>query len=372
MVPELLLQDSPLASLVREKFSRDTLEDKKNSLLRFLNHLEVGAYIVDLDRTILYWNNRAAEIAGRDFERVVGNRCQDKILNHEDRNGEDICRSENCPLDLTMRNQKQFEFPELIYLRQENGERISLSVFTFPLFENGVIVGGLELFEIQDDDSDEMVTMRLKKSLMPMNHNNHVESFYQPSRVIGGDLIYIRDSFIALIDVSGHGISSALVSTGLRLLLDELLSPELSLQNLGDLLEERFAEFGDLGMYFTGIFLKLVEGGVELVSFGHPAPIMIQRDGPQILEIHHDVLVGWNKPHFNPYQRIELGPDDSLLLYSDGITDLETGDGRLEEEGLLNLIKETHNLNSIYERAISRSIKNSHHDDISMVIVHGL
>jgi len=50
-----------------------------------------GLYLVDKDRSIIYWNHVAETITGYRAEEVVGRRCRDNILVHVDEDGQSLC-----------------------------------------------------------------------------------------------------------------------------------------------------------------------------------------------------------------------------------------------------------------------------------------
>jgi PAS domain-containing protein len=68
-------------------------------LLKVLDLLEDGAYVVDTDRRILYWNPAAARIAGFSNEEMVGSMCWDHGMCHVDDEGTERCH-DRCPLTL--------------------------------------------------------------------------------------------------------------------------------------------------------------------------------------------------------------------------------------------------------------------------------
>jgi serine phosphatase RsbU (regulator of sigma subunit) len=214
--------------------------------------------------------------------------------------------------------------------------------------------------------------MTIQKLLMPLNRPENIDVFYYPADYIGGDLIIVNEYWSCIVDVSGHGVSSALIGSGLRVIIGEVLTAGLHIQDLGNILEERFKEFGNVDMFFTGIFAKQVPGGVEMVSFGHPAPIKISGERIEILDIHYDVLIGWGKVHSSVYRFEPLTAGESILLYSDGLTEIAVNGEFLGEKGLMGILTEIVKPREIYIRAMEKSDENTHKDDISLVVIHGL
>jgi diguanylate cyclase (GGDEF)-like protein/PAS domain S-box-containing protein len=103
-----------------------------------------GLYLVNRDRTIIYWNRVAERITGYRSDEVIGRRCLDNILVHVDKIGENLCRG-RCPLIATI-NDGTFRDAE-IFLRHKDGHRLPVWVRTAPLRDTaGNIIGGAELF----------------------------------------------------------------------------------------------------------------------------------------------------------------------------------------------------------------------------------
>lgn len=103
-----------------------------------------GLYLVDKDRSIIYWNKVAEKITGYRSEEVIGHRCRDNILVHVDVHGESLCQG-SCPMAATI-NDGAFRDAE-VYLRHKDGRRLPVWVRTAPLRDTaGNIIGGAELF----------------------------------------------------------------------------------------------------------------------------------------------------------------------------------------------------------------------------------
>ena len=56
-----------------------------------LDSLNDGLYVCDRARRIVYWSKSAERLTGWTAEEVVGHRCMDNILVHEDKDGHRLC-----------------------------------------------------------------------------------------------------------------------------------------------------------------------------------------------------------------------------------------------------------------------------------------
>ena len=80
-----------------------------------LDSLNDGVYVVDRDRTILYWGKSAERITGWKGSDVLGKRCHDDILCHIDKDGRRLCGEEYCPLHRAMLTGRGSASPIIVF-----------------------------------------------------------------------------------------------------------------------------------------------------------------------------------------------------------------------------------------------------------------
>ncbi len=109
-----------------------------------LDNLYEGVYFVDKDRRITYWNRGAEQITGYAASEVLGKLCSDNLLVHTDRDGNLLCR-ECCPLADVIADGREQSAD--MYVQHKDGHRVPIRVRVASMRdENGVIVGGVEIF----------------------------------------------------------------------------------------------------------------------------------------------------------------------------------------------------------------------------------
>ncbi|MHB0936925.1 MAG: sensor domain-containing diguanylate cyclase [Armatimonadota bacterium] len=109
-----------------------------------LDELHDGAYCVDRERRISYWNPAAERLTGFTRSEVEGKCCADNILKHVDDEGNHLCRGV-CPLAKTMADGQSRE--ARVYLHHKDGHRVPVDVRCSPLRNaEGQIIGGIEIF----------------------------------------------------------------------------------------------------------------------------------------------------------------------------------------------------------------------------------
>jgi len=184
----------------------------------------------------------------------------------------------------------------------------------------------------------------IQKSLLPTNLpdivNLQVAWRLVPCEMVGGDLFNVvrltEDTVLAyVLDVSGHGISSAMVTVSVyqslsphagrivRRPLDRppyfrLLSPAEVLQQLEQ--EYPLERFGKL-FTISYLLINTRTGRVRYSSAGHPPPLLIRSDGSCQALCAGGSIIGTGCSGPFEEEEVLLHRGDRLFLYSDGITE---------------------------------------------------
>ncbi|AHD11270.1 PP2C family protein-serine/threonine phosphatase [Phaeobacter gallaeciensis] len=222
-----------------------------------------------------------------------------------------------------------------------------------------------ELQRVYDAIEKDLIQARkIQESLVPELSRDFgsstVSLLLKPCGHIGGDLVGMfspgvnRIGFYS-VDVSGHGITSAMMTAR----LGGYLSSTYFDQNVG--MEKRFNRFyalrqpeevasllnarliADTGIeeYFTMAYciVDLRSGVLKMVQAGHPHPLLIRKDGSTEFIGKGGVPVGLVPDITYSQEDVVMEKGDRLLLYSDGFTEARLENGEmLEAEGLVELI----------------------------------
>jgi phosphoserine phosphatase RsbU/P len=136
-------------------------------------------------------------------------------------------------------------------------------------------------------------------------------------------------------DVSGKGADAAAVTSLIRYTLRAAAAydsdPGTVLSTLNDALREEYER--DFGHFCTVIFGLLTPDGngftLTIASGGHPLPLLIGADGTTgYPPIPGSPFIGVIDDAVFTATVIRLGPGDTLLFYTDGLTEARTGPGR--------------------------------------------
>jgi diguanylate cyclase (GGDEF)-like protein/PAS domain S-box-containing protein len=117
--------------------------DIKKVMMLFHDVFE-GVYLVDINRTILFWNHGAEQLTGYLGTEVIGKGCSGNLMMHVDCKGENLCAA-GCPLTNTIRDGQAREV--LLYLRHKQGHRVPVTVRSVPIKDDsGKIRFTMEFF----------------------------------------------------------------------------------------------------------------------------------------------------------------------------------------------------------------------------------
>lgn len=228
--------------------------------------------------------------------------------------------------------------------------------------------------------ASEMQNLLIPKDL-PHNKEVEMAAFYRPHQFIGGDYYdYIpvnEDEFIICIaDVSGKGISAALLMSNLQANLRILLKYTSSLEELVERLNQNLYD-NTKGERFITAFLSVYNKKTRLLTYinaGHNSPVLINGKNIKKLEIGCTVLGAFRElPHISK-GRFILKKPALLFCYTDGLVELE--DEHQKPLGFEKLkeyifdLKDYHPENiiqKIYEIAEFYKGKSDFKDDLTMI-----
>ena len=149
-----------------------------------------------------------------------------------------------------------------------------------------------------------------------------------PAKEVGGDLydFFIRDEklYFCIGDVSGKGIPAALVMAVTRSLFRAMSSHETNPQRIVAAMNDTMSESNESSMFvtfFCGV-LNLATGHLRYCNAGHNPPLILT-DDIRLLPVQPNIPLGIMFGYAYSEQETQLGYDDSLLLYTDGLTEAE-------------------------------------------------
>jgi serine phosphatase RsbU (regulator of sigma subunit) len=181
-----------------------------------------------------------------------------------------------------------------------------------------------------------------------------------PAREVGGDFFnyfVLPDGRLALLigDVSGKGVSAALLMANIQATLRARLPHETDLARLADKLDRELGQNTPGGVYLT-LFLGIldVDGRVlRYVNAGHNPQFVIRaRDGIELLS-STGMPIALYAGHGYAEARVELHTGDLLFFYTDGLVETMNDAGDMfDAERLQALLAaaQTHDVDAVLAR----------------------
>ena len=219
------------------------------------------------------------------------------------------------------------------------GERVEYGAVRLYGFRDGLIAterrvydlaGVLERLRKARLDRELMVAADIQRMLLPHTRYSdpHVEAvgWSLPSRAIGGDFFeYVRlpggDFGLALGDASGKGPAAALVAAivqGIFSVESETAgSPSAVLAKINRAMRRRGLEPHFVTLVYGVVSMN---GCFRYANAGQNPPILLTKAGVRVLTAGGPMLGMFDEVSF-PEEAILLQPGDTLVVFSDGVTD---------------------------------------------------
>ena len=183
------------------------------------------------------------------------------------------------------------------------------------------------------------VARRMQKSILPTEFPDHpglgIFANMQPARAIGGDFYDVANLGggrfgVAIADVSGKGIPAALFMMSSRTLLK---GAAVGGSTSSEVLQEtnRVLSRDNASMMFVTLLYAVCDGATGEVSYasgGHEPPLLVDADGGcNFLPLTDGLALGVMEDFDYSASRAKLEPGDTMLLYTDGVTDAQNQAG---------------------------------------------
>ncbi|WP_052745946.1 PP2C family protein-serine/threonine phosphatase [Allosalinactinospora lopnorensis] len=249
----------------------------------------------------------------------------------------------------------------------------------------GIAVSAATLYQEQSRTADTLKSA-LVPAPLPDLEGIGLGSAYRSARetdLIGGDYYEVAEAEDGIEflfgDVSGKGIDAAVLTGMVRQSVRALRLLERRPLRLLELLNEVLLRTGieEFSTVVLGRAARLGDGGlrVEMAAGGHPPPLLLRADGT-VEEIElSGMFVGAIGDAVFDSVSFTVHPGESLLLYSDGVTEARSGllDGEMfGEERLARLLADCAGMPAAtvperIEQVVEEWLDDGPHDDIAVL-----
>lgn len=195
----------------------------------------------------------------------------------------------------------------------------------------------------------QVVQRALLPQRMPSIRGVELAAFSRPSEIIGGDyfdFFQFRDGTHGMViaDVSGHGVAAAMLMSSLQMAI-RTMAPEAD--SPAEILE-RINRFYIHNIHFTTfvtVFMACFDPAtltLTYVNAGHNPPAVRRRESGEIIWLKPTApAIGLAEAFHAQVESIGFSEGDSLLLYTDGVTEvLNISNEQFGQERLAALVQQ--------------------------------
>jgi phosphoserine phosphatase RsbU/P len=219
-----------------------------------------------------------------------------------------------------------------------------------------------------DTEKELLLAKKIQETALTRDISNErirIESYYNASKALSGDIygcyqINHNQYRIILLDVMGHGISSALITMSLQSLFHRLITQaveaDIVMQELDNHLHNLFQDSKDAWHYCTAIYLNIDTNKktLEYINAGHPPAIYQDPSGQQEELFSTNPPLGTFKNIKFKSKKITYVTGGRILLYTDGVSE------SLEPDSLNQILQDHASLSfSTVKEKITYLLKNN-------------
>lgn len=188
-------------------------------------------------------------------------------------------------------------------------------------------------------EDDLQFAWEIQRGLLPPRDLRHevwkVDYVYEPAGIVSGDycdlIVHDGDLYFILGDVSGKGMAASLLMSNLHAIFHSLVPMGLGLTSLMERANHLLVGSSLANQFATLVCGKASsDGEVETVNAGHLPPLLIKNGVKGELDFAGLPLGMFCEAEFSS-RKVQLNRGDSLLLFTDGVT--ETADTNGAEFG---------------------------------------
>lgn len=235
-------------------------------------------------------------------------------------------------------------------------------------------------------EEEEQLSVEIQRKLLslklPQQHGITVSGDSRSMRYVGGDYCHLTtltsSKFcVSIADVAGKGVPGALLTASLRGLEKSIVTHDVHPQQLCSSLNEALSEIMPIGK-FVSFFFAVIDTESRMLCYsnaGHNPPILVREDGSATeLRVGGGVLGLFSEWTYEQTQ-LKLASGDRLVLYTDGITEVESphseefGMERVKEIVLNNRTGSAEHIQRSLMQAVSQHCEEKFHDDATVVVI---
>ena len=196
-------------------------------------------------------------------------------------------------------------------------------------------LGDLTQKQLDAIQEDLQLAAEIQKRLLPKSNFSSefldADFAYQPAGIVSGDYVDLiphdGELYFILGDVSGKGMAASILMSNLHAMFHVLVPLGLPVCDLVERANRLFAGSTLANQYATLVVGKInANGEVEMCNAGHLPPIIV--GGEKSVELGASGLpLGMFSDSSFISSGVRLNPGETLLLFTDGVTEANDNDG---------------------------------------------
>ena len=250
------------------------------------------------------------------------------------------------------------------------------------IIENSEIKSEKEKIEQELNIAKSIQHSVLPRKFPPYPNRNEFDIYasMKTSKMVGGDFydfFFIDDNHLIFLiaDVSGKGVPAALFMMQTITLIKNRSKRGASTAQILTDVNKRLCENKSENLFVT-MFLGILNtqtGKINCTNAGHNQPLVKKKDSVEYLNIEPDLVLGVDSDILYKNHELRLNKDETLFLYTDGVTEaMNQSDELFGEDRLSKMVNNTeNNVERILENiqfGVEKFMKNCEQsDDITML-----
>jgi sigma-B regulation protein RsbU (phosphoserine phosphatase) len=213
-------------------------------------------------------------------------------------------------------------------------------------------------------EQDLVLAANMQSGLLPPREQRfgawEIAHHYQPMGPVSGDYCDViqcpaGELFVLVGDASGKGVAASLLMTQLHAMFRSLIHCNISLKELMERANRILCE-GNSGRSFATLVCARVSptGLLEASNAGHCSPLVASKSGVKRIETASLPLGMFTDVEYE-VECHQLDPGDTLILYTDGVTETHNGDDDYGDHRVEQMLRRcfNHDPRSLVDACIS-------------------
>jgi phosphoserine phosphatase RsbU/P len=230
-----------------------------------------------------------------------------------------------------------------------------------------VCLGHYSEEELRQLESELEMSQVVQRALLPQKAPSipglNIAAFSRPAQIVGGDyfdFVPFKDGGLGFVmaDVSGHGVSAGMLMTSLQTAFHTLVPAAESPLEVLERINHLYMHNINFTTFVTIFFGKL-DAATRTFTYanaGHNSAYLLRANQEEVLLHPTGPAIGLMEGFLVRAEQVQLNPGDTLVLYTDGVTEAANSTGvQLGIDGLAQVIRENAGLSA--EQMIQKILK---------------